>query len=108
MAKTPPSLPCKVLWKDLLAQRTRDPKQFYFIAVRWEDAIHSPSEQHGTVEALSAGILYQMDRKAISLSLDAYADAGRTEVSTIPRKMVRHIILFSVIPPFEVPASDES
>lgn len=100
MAKQPPRPPWKVLWKDLLAQWTKEPKQFYFIAVRWTDATHRPTQEHGTTEAVTAGILYKMDPKAISISLDAYSDGERTEVTTIPRKMTHHLILFGVIPPF--------
>lgn len=98
MAKT---LPCKVQWKDLLSLWTQDPKQLYFVAARWQDAALHSEGTTGTIEAITVGVLRDITRKAVSLSHDVMEDLEHRETSTLPRKMVRHLTLFGVIPPFQ-------
>lgn len=96
---TSPNLVVK--WKDLQTQFEKDPGPFYFVAVRWLDASRSENvEEARPIEAITCGVLKTIDSKMISLSQEVFENLGRRDTTSIPRRNVRHISLFGIIPPF--------
>ena len=97
-----PDLPGIISWADLRRVFEKDPGQFYFIAVRWLDATRSENvEEARPMEAVTTGILKDINRSMVSLSQEVFENLGRRDTTSIPRRNVRHTVLFGIIPPFK-------
>ena len=74
------------------------PDRLTVVAILWTDATKGEDlESSGTLTALTPGVLMRADRHEIVVAHEVFNDKGVRDVTTVPRKMVKDILLFGTI-----------